>query len=523
MPPRIQKNAKTIESWTMSRFFNERPELVAFLEDTVCVRLDRGDKRIVVDAPVKSGKRQMAEYIATRDLQKSGTSSVVHIFASAFIRRADKIQRDTLNAHGLSVHCINNDTRVKACLTEIGKALVHGKHVVLHLDEADYGTGEKQHLATLWKEVRTSVVKSIHYTATADELLCSNEDFGTPCVYTPPATYRGAAYFLDNNLVIEATPFFEVVDGIASLTPQGRALLADHAVCMDTDPRRSVIVLRLCYTSGPSNTIDDKAIYTFLEHCHTFPELQTYQIIADKSGNDAPMDGITARDVPWSDETQFKAMVEAKHRVLGAFCQPTLIVMDQKCSRSTELCFHDRLFAFHEFRKEHVYATVAQSQQRVCHYSTKYDSGEQPIRVYGHVATFERAAGRITRSDYVDDGHKLSERVASRRTQSTNAEVEFHPCTPENFADLYLPVKFNNPFDATRMEGNKYQGYLRAWKVFDYEEVRANKRWGLHDAIPARVTVCYKEGVLGVAFRYIVDAEGLPTDDNHSTVKSMYL
>lgn len=522
---------KSVDSWPLRRFLNERPEMVSFLENTVCVRLDRGEKRLVIIAPVKSGKRQMAEYITTRDLQASGEPMVVHIFASAFIRRADEVQRVTLKSHGLIVHSINTKERVKACVKEVHDFVRAGKRVVVHIDEADYGTGDKQHLSKLWSVVRAiPQVHTVHYTATADELMCSSENFGTPCVYTPPPTYCGASYFLDNDLVVEATPFFVVEQGVASLSAQGRAMIADHAVCMRTDPRRSVIVLRLCYALGPSAKTEDKAIYMFLDKCREIPELATYRIVADKSGYDTKLDGIqgvTAREVPWSDESKFTEMVEAFHPETGPFCQKTLIVMDQTSSRSTEWCFHDRVFAFHEFRKEHVYATVAQSQLRVAHYSTKYPSGRQPIRMYGHVATFERAAGRITASEYVEYGHRLSERVSSTRAGNrTDPEVacEFNPCTPETFGDLYLTHTFRNPFDNAHMVDGRYQGYLREWKVFTFEEVFTNKGWGLNSNIPARVTVCYKDGVLGVAYRYIIDIEELNIrrETTHATVKSMY-
>jgi len=517
--PRTQKS---VDSWPLRRFLTERPEMVSFLENTVCVRLDRGEKRLVIIAPVKSGKRQMAEYITTRDLQASGEPMVAHIFASAFVRRADEVQRVTLKSHGLTVQSINPKDRVKACVKDIHDLVNAGKRVVVHIDEADYGTGDKQHLSKLWTVVRTiPQVHTVHYTATADELMCSSENFGTPCVYTPPPTYCGASYFLENGLVVESMPFFVVEQDVASLSTQGRAMIADHAVCMRTDPRRSVLVLRLCYAIGSSAKIDDKAIYMFLEKCRAIPELATYRIVVDKSGSDTSLDGIqgvTARVVPWSDESKFTEMVEAFHPETGPFCQKTLIVMDQTSSRSTEWCFHDRVFAFHEFRKEHVYATVAQSQLRVAHYSTKYRSGRQPIRVYGHVATFERAAGRITASEYVEFGHRLSERVASHNNSATKGVgAVSHQFVPKS---EYTGV-WNDAEWRTNTEGKTVYNLHGTEEVIDYNIYKTNQPVAWVRQAGRRIVPCYNNGVLGVDILTAIDVT-THRETTHNTVKSMY-
>jgi hypothetical protein len=62
--------------------------------------------------------------------------------------------------------------------------------------------------------------------------------------------------------------------------------------------------------------------------------------------------------------------------------------------------------------------------------------------------------------------------------------------------------QFRNPFVKSEKEGKidgNYQGYLRGWKVFTYQDVKQQK-WGVEEA--NRVTICYNDGVLGVALRY---------------------
>ena len=91
---------------------------------------------------------------------------------------------------------------------------------------------------------------------------------------------------------------------------------------------------------------------------------------------------------------------------------------------------------------------------------------------------------------------------------------EFIPCTQETFASQ-LPriaeitgvvADIRNPFIRSAKEGMKdglWQGYLREWNVFDYNTVTSNSGWGIHDREGStRVTICYKNGTLGVAVRW---------------------
>ena len=65
-------------------------------------------------------------------------------------------------------------------------------------------------------------------------------------------------------------------------------------------------------------------------------------------------------------------------------------------------------------------------------------------------------------------------------------------------------------------------GYLREWKVWKYEDVEANKGWGFSNSnLSARVTVCYHNGVLGVALRQATGQ--FETHGQIETVKSMYV
>ena len=65
--------------------------------------------------------------------------------------------------------------------------------------------------------------------------------------------------------------------------------------------------------------------------------------------------------------------------------------------------------------------------------------------------------------------------------------------------------RFKNPFHDSIRKGlvnGKYKGYLREWKVFEFDEnVVTQCGWGVKDS-NVRITICYRNGQLGIALRY---------------------
>ena len=71
--------------WSVSTFERLRPHLTGFVRESVLPLLeDPHCRRILLRAPVKCGKREIVEYIATRDLINHSTR--VHAFLSAWHR-----------------------------------------------------------------------------------------------------------------------------------------------------------------------------------------------------------------------------------------------------------------------------------------------------------------------------------------------------------------------------------------------------------------------------------------------------
>jgi hypothetical protein len=581
--------------WSVADFELCRGPLVDFVKEEVLPLLDDTEcRRIVIHAPVKSGKREIAEYIAMRDKQDSPRR--VHGFLTAWHRVADATQRVELHDHNFTVFSITNIANTTACIRWIEGQIALGKQVVIHLDECDYGSGEAQMLSRVWIVVRENVkITNILYSATPEEVLFSGEvdeeydDIvaemmeGHSVRYTPPKGYCGPAKFLRKGLVFDAKPFFGTVGGV-SLTEQGREIMRDLRTCIASDPRRNIVVLRLSYSMAPAargERKNNKAIYQFLNNRAAFPELADVIVIADKGEKFGGANRVLKEDIKWSDDVYWDS------KAVG---RPILIVIDQTSVRSTEWKCHDRIFSTHDYRPSVTFSVVSQAQERVNHYKRRYGGVFQPIRVYGHRKTWELSAGRISYATYMKNEwtkRKVDRRVAGDAevyrilnsetgtvhpthsepvNESTADEFlralgcgstvnvsprvtggvksvpeivcSFHPCTRDTYSSVAELSAFpTNPFVASDMEMESHPekwprreggqiGNLRVWGVFDYNYIVANKgnRMSVRSVARdprGRITICYKDGVLGVALRKPTGRN--VTVDTMSAFKSMYV
>ena len=577
--------------WPVSTFERERPHLTKFVKDEILPLLENGDiRRILIRAPVKSGKRLMVEYIALRDFQFKGEQNCQHAFISAFHRIADKDQRSEIEAHGLKVFSIINKKKTDELIAWVRRQITQGKEVVLHLDECDYGSGERQHLSDVWKEIKDTESKNtvwitvILYSATPEEIKLSGEieddlveditKEGHFIEYTPPKGFCGPARFLEEGLVTEAEPFFHMRGDVYEISEQGNQIIQDLRNSIMTNPKRNILVLRLTYSMGEkARGKDNKASHAFVKNLDLFDELRDFKKITDKGEKftNAPQSCIPV-DIRWSDSNYWDLMVEGR---------PIIIILDQTSSRSTEWSCHDRVFAYHDYRPKVTFSTCSQAQERANHYEARY-GGFQPIHIFGSMKTFQLSAGMITYEEYLQSDYKkqkvdrrrsgdqvvyqiknsdnnslhpehnkmyseteadsilfrlgclvapqLSARVKGTIKQHQEISCEFRPCTSETFASVGLPIR-NNPFLKSNEEMKKYPdrypaqhgqiGHLRCWKVWNYTDIEKEKVWGFSiNSTCSRATICYKDGVLGIALRI---STGVITRENSLTsYKSMY-
>uniref|UniRef100_A0A6C0AQ94 Uncharacterized protein n=1 Tax=viral metagenome TaxID=1070528 RepID=A0A6C0AQ94_9ZZZZ len=593
----------TPKPWSIAIFERERSHLTNFVKDKVLHLLDDTEtRRIIIRAPVKSGKRELAEYMALRDMM-SGDSTRCHAFLSAWHRIADEEQRKELAEHNLKVFPITKQKDVEAYMIWNRAQIRAGKKIVNHLDECDHGSGQRQVLSKIWRQVRDNVnVTNILYSATPEEVCFSSEiddsehnDMMDEMVaghrvdYIPPEGYCGPGHFLDAGLVYEAKPFFENTETSCRITEQGCEIISGLRASIESHSRRNIIILRLSYimtTGSKDQRKENKAIYQFLRNLSKFPELEGIKIVADKGDKFNNIPGLTPQIIDWSNRNYWDLITD-RH--------PLIYVIDQTSTRSTEWTCHDRIFATHDFRNNITFSVVSQAQERVNHYAQKYGSF-QPIRVYGSLKTFQLSAGRIDYDTYLKNEWKkqkvdrrsaggaelykvinaatrvlhpsypsplspaaadqalqalgclgtsiLSERVTGTVKTVPTIRATFHRCDRESFGALATTLvegrTFQNPFDRSIAEMTRQGiphtapmlGYMRGWKVLDYDRdlnvtdphtgIVYGAGWGF-TIIPGgndpRVTICYKDGVLGVALRVMTATRDI---DRLSAYKSMY-
>jgi hypothetical protein len=534
----------------------------------------------------------------------SNPNHIKHLFISAWHRAADEDQRNELSQHYINVFSIINKKEKDKCMQFIHEQLRLGKQIRIHYDECDHGSVSRQLMSQLWRLIRDNEnIKTIMYSATHEEVLLSAEiqdddgsdyedmineyqDAGVVVTYKPPPGFCGPQEFLRANLVYNATRFIEKTpEGAFTLSVQAKDIIRDLNTSMSNPEtrKRNVIILRLSSSEKTKNSnrrIEKKDIYQFLKNIHTLHELDNFNIIVDKSEiNSQELRSnprITVNTIGWSSQPYWRSL---------STDYPTIIVIDQTASRSTELACHDRIFAYHDFRNGFTYSVLAQAQQRPNHYSSKYEGGFQPIRIYGHKPTFELSAGIINYQQYInleyikkkvvnDNKYRiihainrtphpeftaeyteqkteeilatigclatptLSSRLKGGIRDVTITDSLFIPCNPDTFEENALPEinafcpnnTFQNPFTRAAEhidEAGKYKGYLRGWAVLDYETEVKCSRWGFSvrdlncpvDERPGRITICYNNGVLGVAIRKPIGKEII---DSLTTWKSQY-
>lgn len=408
--------------WSISTFERERPYLTNFIKNEIQPLLECSDiRRLVIRAPVKSGKREMVEYIALRDHQSKGQQFCEHAFISAFHRTADKDQREEIEAHGLTIFSIINKKKTQELTVWIRKQISQKKQVILHLDECDHGSGEHQQLSSIWREFNDNTwVTIILYSATPEEVKHSGEiDHDIDDIienimkeayfveYTPPDGFCGPGRFLDENLVFEAEPFFhsyiEEHTEKYTISEQGKNIIGQLRESIVTNPKRNILILRLSHGMGKKvKGTENKASHIFVKHLESFAELNDFIIAGDKGekfGNVAK--SFISSDISWSQKGYWDMMCEGK---------PICIIIDQTSSRSTEWACHDRVFALHDFRSNVTFSVCSQAQERPNHYESKY-GGFQQIHIYGSIKTFQLSAGYISYQQYLQmeyRKHKVS-------------------------------------------------------------------------------------------------------------------
>lgn len=515
--------------WSVNQFEKHRPEICSFVNKELIYRIENEDhsqiNKIIVKAPVKSGKREIVEYTSMKDSKKEQTR--FHAFISAWHRKADEEQRDELKKHNLNVFSIISNENAKKFKEWIESMLSTNKKIVIHLDECDHGSGHTQKLSLIWNDIKGNRnISIILYSATPEEILFSSEIkdedeqsilddiilYAETTEYTPPIGYCGSRKFIEENLVFDAKPFFKIMNGSAILSDQAKMIIKDLQVSMLEERKRNIIILRLSYyINNLEKKIENKAIYQFIDNLHYFQELSNFLIIFDKDSIEERVelenrDRILIDNVQWSKKIFWDTKTSDK---------PILVIIDQTSSRSTEWACHDRVFATHDFRKKSSYSIICQAQERVNHYERKY-GGFQRIRVYGHRKSFILSASRDQKSEYENYLNnlwmikKVKKPIPGFKIVQSQNPKTLHPIyseiysTREEVEEILLNIDCLTEVNlSTRITGNR----KRVPKIlvefhecnkenYDSKKLELNRRFTKHSFIGNRFEVSEREGLI---------------------------
>ena len=379
--------------------------------------------------------------------------------------------------------------------------------------------------------------------------------YGTHVEYTPPEGYCGPARFLDEGLVENAKPFF-TLKPVPALTEQGREIIAALKASTASGSRRNIVALRLTKKEGRGKS--GKEIYQFLQNASRIPELQGVKIIVDKGDCDLAI----ALKIGWSDPS-FWDIIAGDRASLVVMDQTSSRSTEWAChdrmyathdyrtslqyailSQAQERVNHyDSKYA--GFQPIKVYGhkktfelsagRISYEQYFACEWNMrKVDIRRATRDNLGEVYEIKNEAGVLhpvhnlplpkTRAEEVlrDLGCfgdvSLSSRVEGKVRMLPVPASHWFPSTEGTWDRAIATVKatavgvafrrhaFENPFLNARRpapgpDGKEF-GYLREWKVFDYEtDIKTQSGWGVGPDAP-RVTVCYNNGVLGAAVRW---------------------
>lgn len=366
------------------------------------------NKHVLIHAPVKSGKREIVQATALVD------PGYIHIFTTA-LSRVDIYPQLKEFADYRVVVCAKNKWDKLLEVIEDKK----DDRFIIHFDESDYGTG----IDSLSKDLIPKIIDNpritiVLYSATNYEawiLSKQHEKKFDDVYFIPHHNYRGAKWFLDNNLVEDGWRFLNQEQN--GLSTEAIDLLSEW--CNQTN--RFCSVLRIASRDQYRSLKNDEDLITkirrigisevvFIDYANAF----NWQFLNNGQG---------------SFDRYYNAYKKNNnYKVLFVICQT--------CTRSTEVQFHKYIYFWHDHRESDTgYDSYAQALLRVCH----YDQYGHPIKVFGKKEIFKLAANVITLATFCNNGNKLSDRI---KTEKMNVKrVKYIPIPVEHFGSEYLKTQ----------------------------------------------------------------------------------
>ena len=461
-------------------FADHRRCIYTFVMMMLVALVNQGKRHILVTAPVKSGKREIVEAISC-----GFPTNTSHYFVTSLDRKDVKLQAAELSRYGIRTCVVAHDR--DSVIADIRTDIAARRRVFLIVDEADYGSGATQKLKEVFSAfLNNPSVIFVYFSATSEETEASSmtdrEDYGE-IEFTPPDSYCGAAYFLDNDLVFDPEQFLNVDGGNISVSRHGLDVIRD-SITSD----RHIGVVRIAGRSIPAATLQN-------EHVK--------EAIQQQLGTSAP------NGRPWDITviTEKTAFAWENRVTQIGHTQDTernhLFFIFQTCTRGTDLKgWHHKLAFWHDARsctENSNLNTLVQAILRPSHYSTTpgYGGRPQPVRLYvdrlviryaayGDLDSYVRAGGRPpTRTRKTRQRYEYDIREAPTFTEVSNL------C---NVTGQPLPNLANYP-----MVGGFYQvasfgiaAADRVQRTWDYESALRAARGQYNRVQHFKFAPCYR-------------------------------
>jgi hypothetical protein len=501
-------------------FKENRLELFNYINDVVH---PLNNKFKLVHAPVKSGKRGMVEISYLLEPESE------HIFLSALHRKADKTQRDEISSYGIKVFSVNNKNKKDNCIKSIDESLFKNKKIIIHLDELDFGCGDKQLLFNIWNKYKTNPnVYFVLYSATIEvakkEFLVFNNisDFYECERYIPPPSYFGIKQYLQNKKFIQAESFinYDEINQL-NITEQGEELIKtviDNA--NDNSNKRHIGILRL----AGNFKIGGKVI-------SQFEKIKEYKDCIEKKYNiRLKFVGSNDNTVEWDN---YKYWEELAPNL------PFIIIINQVSGRSTEWKCHPFIVWYHTLRTNDTpIGTIIQDQERPVYYLNNY-TDDINLEIYGDVHCAKYSAGQITlmemqtttnkkfnhrldtrkkkkhitveKPEYYDSWDKIPEEYKERKNLTTHVNddniLKHKMCIMEKINKVYVKKEYEIPnwnkyshlegFYMTNMRSSRnnfIKGKQNTKGVWFKSDIEKELNEGIDETIKIRINLVYCDG-----------------------------
>lgn len=457
-------------------------------------------KHILIKAPVKSGKKDITECIAV----VMSTHKVKYI--TSLNRKDVKSQKDELQLYDIATFVTDSEQACNNAIRDILKDLEHNHPVIIVFDESDHGSGKNQKLSLVFNQFREDnrVVK-MYVSASAHEtessILADRHDY--VCVkFIPPLSYRGAEWFIENNLVYDPEPFFEKDGEDIVITEHAKEVILD-SITSD----RHIGVVRVSSKIKVSS-FKNKQIRNDAEKQLTKVDPDEKEWIIIPVDESSPFE--------WDDEVKQCGLINLRKNVL--------IIIAQTCTRGTDLRgWHHKLAFWHDARKKQKsnLNTLIQALLRPCHYAGMadgYNRDGEPIRMYVDRGVLEAVADDDV-SVYINSGGKAPARMRSKKSKREYAISNTSFASQDEAKQWARMNNHKRPTNMNIITGTNTFRYRTIRNILTESETRESTDLGYGVETATRIMPVFDDGNGDIRF-IVIYRTGTQTDPIINTTKS---